>query len=199
MLRPRLSSRKRSPTGWAWWGLCVMKTTPSPRSRAGGMWRSTTPACLAPRADVGSSRMRTRAPRCTARAIATDWRSPPDSVPTGWSGLRMSMPMAGSCRGGEAGGGGSLGPGRADPGEGAPAGDGLRAEEEVPPDRHQRDHREVLVDRRDARVEGVPGCPEGHRLPVEEQLAKVRPVDTGEDLDQRRLARAVVAQHAGDL
>jgi hypothetical protein len=29
----------------------------------------------------------------TARAIATAWRSPPDSVPTGWSGSRTSMPI----------------------------------------------------------------------------------------------------------
>ncbi len=37
--------------------------------------------------------MTTFAPKWMARAIATDWRSPPDSVPTGWSGSRRSMPM----------------------------------------------------------------------------------------------------------
>ena len=33
------------------------------------------------------------APKYTARAIATAWRSPPDSVPTIWSGSRTSMPI----------------------------------------------------------------------------------------------------------
>jgi hypothetical protein len=57
------------------------------------MYRSTTPACLTPSAAVGSSRISTRAPKYTARAIATDCRSPPDRVPTGCSGSRMSIPI----------------------------------------------------------------------------------------------------------
>ena len=42
---------------------------------------------------MGSSRISTLAPKYTARAIATDCRSPPDKVPTGWSESRMSMPI----------------------------------------------------------------------------------------------------------
>jgi len=42
--------------------------------------------------------MSSRAPKCTARAIATDCRSPPERVPTGWSGSRMSMPMSSISR-----------------------------------------------------------------------------------------------------
>ncbi len=34
------------------------------------------------------------APKWTARAIATHWRSPPESVPMGWSTSRRSMPIA---------------------------------------------------------------------------------------------------------
>src|SRR5690554_3686608 len=52
-----------------------------------------TPDCFTPRAAVGSSRTRTFAPKCTARAMATHWRSPPERVPMGWSTSRRSMPM----------------------------------------------------------------------------------------------------------
>ena len=61
------------------------------------MYFSTTPDCLTPSADVGSSRISSRAPKWTARAMATHCRSPPDRVPTGWSGSRMSMPMLCIC------------------------------------------------------------------------------------------------------
>ncbi|KQR97098.1 hypothetical protein ASG00_12500 [Microbacterium sp. Leaf351] len=37
--------------------------------------------------------MSTLAPKCTARAIATAWRSPPESVPIGWSVSRRSIPI----------------------------------------------------------------------------------------------------------
>ena len=60
------------------------------------MYFSTTPDCLTPSAAVGSSRIRTLAPKWTAREIATHWRSPPDSVPMAWSTSRRSMPMASS-------------------------------------------------------------------------------------------------------
>ena len=40
--------------------------------------------------------MSTRAPKYTARAIATHWRSPPDNVPIGCSTSRRSIPMAAS-------------------------------------------------------------------------------------------------------
>src|ERR1700716_430890 len=70
-----------------------MKMTPRPRSRAWMTYLSTMPDWRTPSADVGSSRMSTLAPKYTARAIATAWRSPPDSVPTGWFGSRTSMPI----------------------------------------------------------------------------------------------------------
>ena len=57
------------------------------------MWRRTKADCLTPSAEVGSSRISTRAPKYSARAMASVWRSPPDSVPTAWSVSRMSMPI----------------------------------------------------------------------------------------------------------
>src|SRR3954470_15874586 len=72
--RPSLRMMKWSPTRKAWCGLWVMKTTPRPASRAAALYLSTTPDCLTPSAAVGSSRMSTRAPKYTARAIATHCR-----------------------------------------------------------------------------------------------------------------------------
>ncbi len=42
---------------------------------------------------MGSSRIRTRAPKKIARAIATHWRWPPDSEPMGASTSGNSMPI----------------------------------------------------------------------------------------------------------
>ena len=92
-IRPRLSRMNRSPTGYAWCGLWVMKITARPICRAWITYFRTMPDCRTPRAEVGSSRIRTLAPKYTARAIATAWRSPPDSVPTVWLGSRTSMPI----------------------------------------------------------------------------------------------------------
>ena len=70
-----------------------MNTTPKPASLAAVMYFSTTPDCLTPNAAVGSSRMSTRAPKNTARAIATHCRCPPDSEPIGASTSGSSMPI----------------------------------------------------------------------------------------------------------
>ena len=75
----------------------------------------------------------------------------------------------------------------------------LRAEEEVAPDRHQRHDREVLVDGRDAVGARLARGVEGQLAALDEQSPLVRRVRAGEDLDQRRLAGAVVAQDAEHL
>ena len=84
-------------------------------------------------------------------------------------------------------------------GEGEEALERLAAEEEVPRDAHQRDHAEVLEHRRDAVFGRVARAPEADRGAVDQDLAVGRLVDAGEDLDQRRLAGAVVAEEAMDL
>jgi hypothetical protein len=63
-------------------------------------------------------------------------------------------------------------------------------------DRHQRDHREVLVDRGDARLHRVARAGEVHRLAFEQDLARGRLVHARHGLDEGRLAGAVVAQQA---
>ena len=77
--------------------------------------------------------------------------------------------------------------------------DRLHAEHEVPRDAHLRQDREVLVDGGDAAGEGVARRGEDDRLAVDEHGALVGPLEAGEDLDQRRLAGAVVAEQADHL
>ena len=75
----------------------------------------------------------------------------------------------------------------------------LVAEEQV------RDHvevlaeREVLVDGGDPKLQCVARAGHGDRLAAEADLAGGRRVHAGEHLDQRRLARAVVADERDDL
>ena len=75
----------------------------------------------------------------------------------------------------------------------------LRAEEEVPPDRHQRHHRKVLVDGRNPARACVARRREMHLLAVDDQASAVRLVTAREDLDEARLAGAVVAEDARHL
>ncbi len=60
-------------------------------------WRRTMAASLTPSAEVGSSRMSTRAPKYSARAMARVCRSPPERVPTNCPGSRMAMPISAIC------------------------------------------------------------------------------------------------------
>src|SRR6478752_4473583 len=84
-------------------------------------------------------------------------------------------------------------------GERAPPAGQLGAEEEVAPHLHERDDGEVLVDRRDAVVEGLARRREADLLAVDLHRALVVRVEAGHDLDQGRLAGAVVAEDAGHL
>ncbi|CAM5436741.1 hypothetical protein SLAVM298S_01896 [Streptomyces lavendulae subsp. lavendulae] len=82
--------------------------------------------------------------------------------------------------------------------EGSAAAGGLGAEEEVPPDRHQGDDGEVLVDGGDAAVEGRARVGELGLLPLDLEGAGVVPVQPRDDLDEGGLPCAVVAEHTGD-
>ena len=75
----------------------------------------------------------------------------------------------------------------------------LLAEVEVGDDVEVVAEGEVLEDRRDAEVLGLLRAVDGDRLAVEDHLALVGGVDTGHDLDERRLAGTVVAHEGHDL
>ena len=77
--------------------------------------------------------------------------------------------------------------------------DRLDAEHDVLGDGEDRDQHEVLVDHADAGADRVAGAAELDRLAVDEDLALVRPVEAGEDVHQRGLAGAVLAEQAEDL
>src|SRR6478752_8238429 len=75
----------------------------------------------------------------------------------------------------------------------------LRTEEEVPPDRHQWHHGQVLVDGGDSHVQGISWLVELYWLAVHEQFALAWLMDAGQDLDERGLTGAVVAEHTRHL
>ena len=68
------------------------------------------------------------------------------------------------------------------------------AEHDVLRDRERADEAEVLVHHADAFVQRVARRVEVHRLAVEEDLALVRPVEARQDVGERRLAGAVLAE-----
>jgi hypothetical protein len=76
---------------------------------------------------------------------------------------------------------------------------GLDAEDDVLGHGHHRDEHEVLVDHPDPRLDGVARRAERDRLAVEQDLPGVRLVEAVEDVHQRRLAGAVLAQQRVDL
>ena len=139
--------------------------------------------------------MRTRAPKYSARAIASVWRSPPDSVPTSLvrvadvdaDALHLLAGDAGRLRGMS----------KRLSGPTPTVGSLPRKKFRVTLMSGMTD--EVLVDRRDPGVERVARRAEDDRLAVDGERALVGRVDAGQGLDQRRLARAVVAEQAGDL
>ena len=69
----------------------------------------------------------------------------------------------------------------------------LRADEDVLGDAQVGEERRLLEDDRDPRRLRLLGVVEDRLLAVEHEPARVGPVDAGEDLDERRLARAVLA------
>ena len=71
---------------------------------------------------------------------------------------------------------------------------GLDSEHDVLGDRHHRDQHEVLVHHADPEVDRVAGRAHLDRLAVDQDLALVRPVEAVEDVHQRRLPGAVLAE-----
>src|SRR5690349_10732794 len=109
-----------------------MKITATPRSRAWRMYLRTTPACFTPSADVGRAGDRERLP-LAARERADRLVGVADVDPH-----RVELLTHRLARG--------L---RVEEAQRPDVPHRLGAEEEVPPDRHQGHHREVLVDGRD--------------------------------------------------
>ena len=71
---------------------------------------------------------------------------------------------------------------------------GFRGEDDVLSHRHDRNEHEVLMHHPDPCANGVTRRVERDRRPVEDDLARVRPVQAVEDVHQRRLARPVLAE-----
>ena len=74
----------------------------------------------------------------------------------------------------------------------------LAAHEDVLGHRQIGEERRLLVDDRDARGLRLRGAGEVDRLAVEQEVARIAAVEAGDDLDERRLARAVLADQGVD-
>ncbi len=165
-----------------------MKLVPSPLSR-----RSTANSCLisgGDSAEVGSSRMMIRAPLNSTRPSSTSCCRP-ERQPAAFRGRVDVDPQPLQMR---------LGLARHRP----PAHDAgtvgrLVAEEHVLGHAQRRDDRQLLVDHADAGGQRVAGGAEMHRPPVDAHLAVIAGMDAGDDLHQRRLAGAVLADEAMHL
>src|SRR5581483_5383825 len=81
---PSRSTVIRSAVSKTSWRLWEIKMTPMPCWPRRRTSSSTCSVCATPSAAVGSSRMTSFPFHITARATATDWRWPPESVATGW-------------------------------------------------------------------------------------------------------------------
>ena len=75
----------------------------------------------------------------------------------------------------------------------------VQPEDHVLGDRLGRDQGEMLVDHADAGGDRIAWGVEQDRLTVEQDLAAVRTVQAGQDVHERALAGAVLAQHGMDL
>ena len=76
---------------------------------------------------------------------------------------------------------------------------GFAADEHVLGDRHVGGEGELLVDRDDARALGVVRRRKGDRLPEQLDFARIGALRAGQNLEQRRLAGAVLAEKRMDL
>ena len=212
--RPRVRSSARRSRRRTWsrpgssrrCGRCGTRCTrrPARRSRASGARcrRARAPrraAASAPRrscvtsaavsADVASSRIRMRGLRASAFAISTICRRDSDRSLT----TRRRMDVVGAGARERFLGNAAL---RAPVDQ--PEAARRIADRDVVGDRQVRDQRQLLEDAGDAGGLRVGGRRERDRRAVEQHAALVGRDDAGHDLDQRRLAGAVLAEHRVD-
>ena len=140
-------------------------------------------------AEVGSSMTMSRERIESARAISTNCCSATERSRTGVIGSRLSPILSVIAR---------VILGEAPPADEQPRAR-FAADEHVLGDRHVGGEGEFLIDGDDAGALGVVGRGEGDRLAIELDLARIGAVRAGQNLEQRRLAGAVLAQKRMDF
>ena len=145
---------------------------------------------LRERAAVGSSMMTMRASIDSARAIATRWRWAIDRSFRRIVGSMVLSSDTSSVLGAAV---------HRLPVDRAPGCARRMAEEDVFGNRQLVEEHGFLVDGGDAGVDGGLRAGKGDRLAVDQDLAFVRAIDAGQDLDERRFAGTVFADQRGDL
>ena len=172
----------------------VMSMMAMPRLRTRSMVSRPRRVCSTPRAAKGSSRMTSLPPQWTKRLSSIAWRWPPERCST----LVREARDAGAA-GLERAAGLGLHLAVAEEGDAEDAAGELAAHEEVGDDVEVGAEREVLVDGLDAGGLGLALRGEAQLRAVEDEAARARALLAGDDLDQRGLAGAVVAEERHHL
>ena len=169
---------------------CETKSTALPRARSVSTMPKSRSTSVVVSAAVGSSITMTRAFVVSAFAISTSCWSAIESPRASRSGVEPNAELL------EHGGRLAAHPPAVDAAE---ALERLRADEDVLGDGQVGEERRLLEDDRDPGGLRLLGVVEDRLLAVEDEPAGVGPVDAGEDLDERRLAGAVLADEAVHL
>ena len=185
---PWRSTVIRSPTSSTSFSLWEMNTTVRPVATRSRITPNSSPASAVVSTAVGSSRISVRVPRASIRRISTRCCSPTESCQTFASRIdpqpELVHQAVGAC-------------------DQLAAGDARRgrvpAEVDVLRDGHRRHEAEVLVHHPDAGVDGLGGGVELVCRAVDLDVAGVGAVDAGEDVAQRRLPGAVLAEQGVDF
>ena len=188
--RPSRMTWTRSATSKTKFMSWLTQMTVVPRSRSSRMSLVACAVSRTPRAAVGSSSRTIPAPVRIARAIATIWRWPPESIPisvlTEATVTLCSSRKARDC---------AVHRLAVD----EPAASRELAEEHVGGDVEHLDQGQILEDGGHAGAPGVGGTAERDVVAGDPDLTLVLLVDAADDLDERGLAGAVVAEDGQHL
>ena len=181
--RPLRRTEMRSAIRYTWSMKWVMKTIAIPRRLRSRMIPNRSSVSFASRLAVGSSSTRTRVSSSSARAMAMSCWMATEYVPSGRSTSMSILRRLSRSRA-------IL---RAPRQSNEPEPARLAAERQVLGHRHRRNEVDFLVDRADAEGLRLACRTDLDRAAVQTDLAPVAAQGAGQDLDQRRLARPVLA------
>ena len=189
--RPSRSTTTRSQCASASSRRWVMKMSPTPWAASSCASANSRSPSAGVSEEVGSSRIRRRGCSAIALASSTSCCSPLRRLPSGVRGSMWPRPTRASTARAAA-----FEPAETDE---AAAVRPVAAEEDVLGDAERAGGRELLVDEADAEVLALAHRAERDRAAGEGDLAGRWREGAGDDVDERRLARAVLADEADDL
>ena len=176
----------RSATSSTSSSLWLISTTGRPEAAMRLMIPNRRPVSSGERTEVGSSRIRTRAPTASVRRSSSCWRSARRHLPDPRREVDLEA---------------DLGHQRADPVVGAGRLEqtaAMQPERDVLETGQRLDQPELLVDHPDAGGDGGARRAQRQRLPLDQNAAALRQVQAGQHVHRRGLAGAVLAEQTDD-